>query len=242
MSSLTLGVPVFNALGITKQTLGLIQNRVGLNSQSVTLGQCKAFINAGGAIVPHSPHSPNIVDQFPNDPAGAIAAMQVNRDYISSLGLATPRYEKCFIYPQGKYQASLYDTSYLEAMKAAGFDIARISWMQQIRQQRNIDSHSRLGRLACTTIGHEFNSTDEVTNINNIVTRINEVSDLGLDCFLMLHSVVLASGQETDPYDISVPNLKLIANAIKTNIDSGKLEAVTMPELVIDGDNYWNQL
>lgn len=241
MSSLTLGVPVFNALGIKKQTLGLIQNRVGLNANSVTLGQCKAFINAGGSIVPHSPHSPNIVDQFPGDPAGAVAAIVQNINYIKTLGLATPRFDKCFIYPQGKYQESAFDTSYIEAMRSIGIDIARISFMQQIRQQRNLDSHSRLGRLACTTIGHEYSSTDEAANIAAVIQRISEVSDLGLDCFLMLHSVVPANGQETDPYDISVPNLKLIAQAIKTNIDVGKLEAVTMPELVIDGDNYWNQ-
>lgn len=242
-SSLTLGAPVFRAAGITKQTLSLIQGRLG-QVNGATEGMCRAFVNSGGAVVPHSPHGPNIVDQFPGDPAAAVAAIKENIEYIRSSGLATPRFDRCFVYPQGKYQAAQYDISYLQAMRAAGIDIARISFMQDIRQQRNIDSHSSTGRLACTTIGHQYmgasGATPEADNIAAVIQRINDVSTYGLDCFLMLHSVVKADGQEADPYDISVPNLELIAAAIKTNIDAGKLEAVTMPELVIDGDNYWN--
>ena len=242
-SSLTLGYPTLAAFGIKKQTLALIKDRINLNAESATMGQASSFINAGGAIVPHSPHSPNIVDQFPADPQGAANAILDCIDYIKSLGLSTPRFERCFVYPQGKYQASVLDTSYLEAMKAIGIDIARISFMQDIRQQRNLDAHSRLGRLACTTIGHQYagSSGAETANINTVIQRIDDCALYGVDCFLMLHSVTKTANSETDPYDITIPNLKLIGAAIKAQVDAGKMECVTMPELVIDGDNYWNQ-
>jgi hypothetical protein len=242
-SSLTLGYPVLSAYGIKKQTLALIKDKVNDGISSATLGQCKAFINAGGAIVPHSPHTPNIVDQFPSDPAGAAAAMLECINYIKSLGLDTPRFDKCFVYPQGKYQPSLLNTSYLEEMKKIGIDIARISFMQDIVSQRNLDAHSRLGRLACTTIGHQYAGTSaaETTNINSVVQSINDCALYGVDCFLMLHSVTKLANSETDPYDITIPNLKILGAAIKAQVDAGNMEAVTMPELVIDGDNYWNQ-
>lgn len=242
-SSLTLGVPTLAAYGIKKQTLALIRGRVDLDANSVTSGQCKAFLNDGGAIVPHSPHNPNIVDEFPSNPAGAAAAILDCINYIRNQGLANPRFDRCFVYPQGKYQSTVLDTSYLEAMRDIGIDIARISYMQGIANQRNLDAHSRLGRLACTTIGHQYagNSSAETTNINNVIQRINECAQYGVDCFLMLHSVTKLANSETDPYDITIPNLKLIGAAIKAQVDAGKMEAVTMPELVIDGDNYWNQ-
>ncbi len=242
-TSLTLGVPTLQNFGIKKQTLALIKDRVNRDADAVTIGQCKAFINSGGAIVPHSPHNPNLVDEFPNDPAGAANAVLDCINYIKSMGLVTPRFERCFVYPQGKYQLSQLDTTHLEALRDVGIDIARISFMQAIRQQRNLDAHSRLGRLACTTIGHEYagNSSAETTNINNVIQRINECAQYGVDCFLMLHSVTKLANSETNPYDITIPNLKLIGAAIKAQVDAGKMEAVTMPELVIDGDNYWNQ-
>lgn len=242
-SSLTLGYPTLAGYGIKKQTMALIKDRVNLDANAVTLGQCRQFINSGGAIVPHSPHSPNLVDGFPSNPSGAAAAVVECIEYIRSLGLDTPRFDRCFVYPQGKYQASLFDTSYLEALRSVGIDIARISFMQNIRQQRNLDAHSRLGRLACTTIGHEYagSSGAETTNISNVIQRINDCALYGVDCFLMLHSVTKTANSETNPYDITIPNLKLIGAAIKAQVDAGKMECVTMPELVIDGDNYWNQ-
>lgn len=242
-SSLTLGYPTLAGYGITKQTLALIKDRVDLDSSAVTLGMCKQFLNSGGAIVPHSPHNPNLVDQFPNNPRSAALAVKDCINYISSLNLDTPYFDKCFVYPQGKYQAALFDTSYLEELRGIGIDIARISFMQNIRQQRNLDAHSRLGRLACTTIGHEYagSSGAEATNIATVIQRINDCALYGVDCFLMLHSVTKLANSETNPYDITIPNLKLIGAAIKAQVDAGKMECVTMPELVIDGDNYWNQ-
>jgi len=242
-SSLALGYPTLAGFGIKKQTLALIKDRVDLDANAVSLGMCRQFINAGGAIVPHSPHNPNLVDQFPSNPDGAAAAVVDCINYIKSLGLGVPNFDRCFVYPQGKYQASLFDTSYINALRSVGIDIARISFMQNIRQQRNLDSHSRLGRLACTTIGHEYAGSPgaEATNITTVVQRINDCALYGMDCFLMLHSVTKLANSETNPYDITIPNLKLICAAIKAQVDAGKMEAVTMPELVIDGDNYWNQ-
>jgi hypothetical protein len=197
-SSLTLGYPTLAAFDIKKQTLALVKDRINLDAESATMGQVSSFINAGGAIVPHSPHSPNIVDQFPGDPQGAANAILDCIDYIKSLGLSTPRFERCFVYPQGKYQASVLDTSYLEAMKAIGIDIARISFMQDIRQQRNLDAHSRLGRLACATIGHQYagSSGAETTNISTVIQRITDCATYGVDCFLMLHSVTKLANSE----------------------------------------------
>lgn len=242
-SSLTLGYPTLAGYGIKKQTLALIKDRVDLDATTVTLGMCKQFINAGGAIVPHSPHSPNIVDQFPGNPYAAAAAVKDCADYIEGLGLATPNFDRCFVYPQGKYQSALFDTTYIEALRAIGIDIARISFMQNIRQQRNLDAHSRLGRLACTTIGHEYagSSGAEATNIATVVQRITDCATYGVDCFLMLHSVVKLANTEANAYEITIPNLKLIGAAIKTQVDAGKMEAVTMPELVITENNWWNQ-
>ncbi len=242
-TSLTLGVPTLQNYGIKKQTLALIKDRINRDSDAVSLGQCKAFINSGGAIVPHSPHNPNLVDEFPTDPAAAAAAVVECIEYIRDNDLSTPRYGRCFVYPQGKYQTEVLNIAHIAALRDIGIDIARISFMQGVRQQRNLDAHSRLGRLACTTIGHEYAGTSgaETTNINNVIQRINDCATYGLDCFLMLHSVTKLANSETNPYDITLPNLKLIGAAIKAQVDAGKMETVTMPELVIDGDNYWNQ-
>ncbi len=241
-SALTLGYSTLAQYGIKKQTVALIQPNIDSGNYD-TIGQLKSFINNGGAVVSHGAHSPNMVDQFPNDPLGAAEYVKGTMNWIRDLGLDTPRFDRCLVYAQGKYQATQFDTSYLDALRGIGIDIARISFMQPIRSQRNFDAHSRVGRLACTTIGHEYagSLSAENTNIADVITRINECATYGVDAFVMLHYVCKQNGQEENQYFISVPNLKLIGAAIKAQVDAGKMETVTMPELVIDGDNYWNQ-
>jgi hypothetical protein len=59
----------------------------------------------------------------------------------------------------------------------------------------------------------------------------------------MFHKVVPDSTPDGSmTLSIRVSDLNTLAAALKTNIDNGLLEAVTMPQLAASRDSFWNKL
>ena len=98
-------------------------------------------------------------------------------------------------------------------------------------------------RLAVPIIGHTWggSTANETTNISGITTAISALSTDMTDAFLMLHRVQPTTTADGSMSSIGIRkgDLETIAAAIKTGIDAGTLEAVTMPELAISGGGFW---
>lgn len=249
-SSFKLGLHPFQSRGIPA-TISVIPTAhdAGLSSY-MTVQELKSWVNSGNAVVAHGPigGTGSLTDNY-TDPATrvqqAVDDIKMSIQWVRNKGLATPFFDRCYIWPQGKFQWSSGDTSLLDAVLGAGVNTARAALPTAVSFHRTWDSLTKYNRLAVPHIGHNWPGTTaaEVTNINNIVSIINTLSDHGgIDFHLMLHRVVPDSTPDGDmAISIRVTDLNTIAAAIKANIDSGKLEAVTMPQTVID-DNAWNQL
>jgi hypothetical protein len=243
-----LGVPIMLQKNI-KQTMAIITPTIGLSTFG-SLSQLKSFVGFGNAVVAHgvnaqSDGTGNLISKYGTDYKAAVDDIFLAVDYIKENGLYKKGAEKCFVYPQGAYQTEVNNTGLLDEMLNRGLTTGRVSFRLGVKENKVVDALSKYNRLCIPTIGHEFagNTAAEATNVTNVVTNIQQCALRGLDCFLMLHTVVptaTADGAMT-PYDIRISDLTTIADAIKTEVDAGRLETVTMPELVIDGDNYWNQ-
>lgn len=239
-SLFTHGAAVFSSRGIP-MTLGVIPSAIDEKLLGyASLEQLQSFVAAGNCIVPHyvgdliGTTSPEIFRQY--------ASSVVN--WIVKNDLQTTDFEKCYIWPQAKFQNKSLQTDYLESAIAAGVSVGRGANPVNATQQQNIDSLSKFGRLTMPVIGHSWagSTASEVTNINNIVSYINSVADNGgLDVFIVLHKVVDDSTPDGNmSLSIRVSGLNTIATAIKTKIDAGLLEAVTMNNLAADSSNPWN--
>lgn len=247
-SALKLGVPILQQKNI-KQTIALITSTVGTNTFG-SLPQLKAFVGSGNAVVSHGVNADsggtgNLITRYGTDYKAAVDDIFLAIDYIKENGLYTTGAEKCYVYPQGAYQVAINNTGLLDEMLYRGVTTGRISFRLGVKLQKVIDSLSKYNSLCVPTIGHQWAGTTaaEATNITSVITNIQQCALRGLDCYLMLHTVVptaTADGAMTD-YDIRVSDLTTIANAIKAEVDAGRLETVTMPQFALSGDNYWNQ-
>jgi len=254
-----LGYESFASRGI-KQTLSIIGSVQGTGGSYSNVSQLRNFINGGNALVTHGPwpsdatsQNSNIVDLYAStsDPIGnAINDAKAARQWISDQGLAVTGYDRCYVWPQGKFQASSGDTRYLDAMIAAGFTTGRGTTNIVAGAQPagyNFDALSKYNRMALPIIGHTWAGTTaaEATNIGNITTAISAMATNRTDAFLMLHRVVKTSTSDgtmgaAGGISIRQGDLETIAAAIKTQIDAGTMDAVTMPELAMSS-GWWQQ-
>ena len=249
-SMFKLGYDAFKSRDI-KQTIALIGSVVDTPTY-VSSRQLRGFVDAGNAIVAHGPWpaggAGNLYTAYPGSLSpvkDAVADMVKNRDYISAQGLGVVNFDKCYVWPQGQFQSAVNDTTLLDAAVAAGFTTARsVAQVTALYPGgTNFDALGKYNRMALPILGHSFAGTTaaEATNIAAIVASINENAAAGVDCCLMLHRV-----QPTNTADGSMSNiairlgdLETIASAIKTNVDAGTQEAVTMPE--ISANSWWAQ-
>ncbi len=258
-SMFRLGQDSFASRGI-KQTLSTIGSVQGLGGGYSTISQLRAFVDSGNALVAHGPwpsdgasQGSNIVDLYAgtSDPIGnAIADARAARQWISDQGLGVPGFDKCYVWPQGKFQSANGDLRYLDAMRAAGFTCCRnvgnvVSSAQPAGY--NFDATSKYGHMALPIIGHTWAGTTaaEATNIGNITTAIGAMATNRTDAFLMLHRVVKTSTSDgtmgaAGGISIRQGDLETIAAAIKTQIDASTMDAVTMPELALS-NGWWQQ-
>lgn len=247
-SALKLGIPILEQKNI-KQTIALITPAIGTNLCG-SLQQLKAFVGSGNAVVAHgvngvSDGTGNLISRYGTNYKAAVDDIFMAIDYINNNGLYTIGSEKCYVYPQGAYQTEINNTGLLDEMISRGVTTGRVSFRLGVKEQKVIDGLSKYNRLCVPTIGHQWAGTTaaEATNVASVITNIQQCALRGLDCYLMLHTVVptaTADGAMTD-YDIRVSDLTTIADAIKAEVDAGRLETVTMPQYAIGGDNYWNQ-
>lgn len=247
-SMFKLGYDSFASRSI-KQTLAVIGSAQGTGGGYSNIDQLSAFLNAGNALVSHGPWpsagAGNLLTAYPGsaNPVGdAIADMLLNLNYLRENGLLVPGADKCYVWPQGVFQQSVNDTSLLNAAIAAGFTLGRgVSLTSAV----NIDAASKYGRMALPIIGHTWAGTTaaEATNITAITTAIAGLAADGADGFLMLHRVHPTTTTDGSMSSIGIRkgDLETIAEAIKTAVDAGTLEAVTMAELAIGDSGCWGQ-
>lgn len=245
-SMFKLGYDSFASRGI-KQTLAVIGSAQGTGSGYSNINQLRAFLNAGNALVTHGPWpnqgAGNLLTAYPgSNPVGdAIADMERNRDYLRQNNLLLPGAEACYVWPQGVFQQSVNDTAILAAAHAAGFTCGRSATVNTAAF--NADSLSKYNRMAMPIIGHTWGGSTaaEATNITSITNAISALSTDRSDAFLMLHRVQPTTTADGSMSSIGIRHgdLETLAAAIKTGVDAGTLETVTMPELAANNGGYW---
>ena len=249
-SSWRLGFQVWKAVGVP-QTMAVIASEVGKNSTYMDLAELKSWNGAGGSCVAHGPigGTGSLVSRyadFPEWPQNAVDDIRQNIQYLRDNGLAQAFDDKCYIYPQGDFQRTPNDTSLLDAIIADGtVNAARAANIMPISQRPfiyNQDAVSKYQRLAMPRIGHKWAGTTatEATNIANLITMIQECALYGLDFFLVFHQVkpsITVDG-EMGEIDIRVSDMQLLANAVKAEIDAGRLEAIHMRDFVATNTIY----
>ena len=246
-SMFKLGYDSFASRGI-KQTLGVIGSAQGTGSGYSNINQLRSFLHAGNALVAHGPWpnrgAGNLFSAYPsstNPVTDAVADMERNRDYLRQKGLLVPGSEACYLWPQGVFQQAINDTALLDAAHAAGFTCGRSAAVQT--RAVNFDALSKYNRMAMPIIGHTWGGSTaaEATNITNITNAISALSTDRSDAFLMLHRVQPTTTADGAMNSIGIRHgdLETVATAIKTAIDAGTLETVTMPELAMCNGGMW---
>lgn len=248
-SFFNLGQPIFDALGIPV-TCAVIPPNIDAGGGYAYMRQLKGLINRGGAVVPHGPISTlgagNLLTAYPGNVSGQLSDMVAAREWIASKDLATPNYDKCYVWPQGKFQSSYADLALLDAALAAGFTTCRNANGLSNGLYSNFDSTSKYGHLCLPIIGHTWAGTTaaEATNITAIVTAINNAAAQGSDVTLMLHRVQPSSTADVamNSVGIRVSDLTTIASAIAAKATAGTLKPVTLPQLAISrAGSFWQQ-
>jgi hypothetical protein len=239
-SWLRLGVPIFEEYGI-RTSCAIIADKVGSSVLYGSLQEFKDYVSRSHLCVAHGPigGTGNVVDKYGTN-AERIADINFHRDYLVANGLTTAAGAKCYIWPQGIYSATAGDTSLLEDMYANGYRSGRAATEKvgQYVQLRSLSDQAHQ-RLIMPIIGHTYagatNTADdaaETTNISNITTRITALGAARADGFLMLHKVVGRGAATAGQIEIETDRLRTLAQAIRTEVDAERLEAVTMDAFV----------
>jgi hypothetical protein len=239
-----LGHPVWKAINVP-QTMAVINTETGKNSTYMSVDDLKLWNGAGNSCVPHGPEggTGSLITRYGSDadfPARALADIKANVDFLKDNGLAKPDDLACYVYPQGEFQRFANDTALLDGMKQQGIiSVARAATIMPLSQRPSIynqDALSGYQRLAMSRIGHRWAGTTalEATNIANLITMIQECALHGLDFYLVFHQVKPSDTIDAamGEIDIRVSDMQLLANAVKTEIDAGRLEAVHMRDFV----------
>jgi hypothetical protein len=244
-----LGAPMLARYGIPS-TASIIASGVDVNTTTVngngTLAELKNYVAAGNACVAHGPNQ-TAANLFDGPFAGGdelnaarIADMNVGRDFLLQHGLCDDRGAKCYVWPQGTYSQGGGEVSLLDAAYEAGYRLGRAATAYTtLFPQISAMSERCHTKLILPLIGHTYAGTTnsagnaaETTNIANIAAYIASVADSGVDAFLMLHRVVNRGAATAGSIEIETDRLASLCNSIKTLVDAGTLECVTMPELL----------
>ncbi len=251
-SFMKLGLDSFASRGIPV-TLSLIGSVVGTGGGYVNMNQLKAFLNAGNALVAHGPWpnsgAGNLFSAYPgaaNPAAAALADMIQNREFLRSNGLLVDGADRCYVWPQGAWQQTQNDTSLLDLAIANGFTFGRSATPGNTFN--NFDALSKYNRLCLPIVGHTWNAAGttagEATNIAAVIANINNAATYRGDCVLMLHRVLPSTTSDGgmgggNQITIRHSDLEQLAAAIKTNIDAGTQEALTMPQVAVAPQTVW---
>ncbi len=249
-SMFKLGYESFASRGIPL-TLGVIGSAQGTGSGFSNINQLRSFVDAGNALVPHGPWpnqgAGNLFSAYPgsaNPVADAVNDRRLHLNYLRSNGLLVEAAERCYIWPQGQWQQSVNDTSVLAAFYADGATVGRGT--TQLAIGTNFDALPIFNRMCLPNIGHLWSGTTaaETTNITNVSASIASLASNKTDGILMLHRVLPTATNDAgmgaaSNITIRYADLETLAAAIKTAIDAGTLEAVTMPQLALATPGFW---
>jgi len=248
-SSYRLGHAVWKKVGVP-QTMAVIASEVNKNSNYMSLDELKMWKGSGNSCVAHGPigGGGSLVANYSgvNWPKSAIDDIRYNIKYLRDNDLAENGDDRCYVYPQGEFQRFANDKSLLDAMIEDGLvNVARSATIMPISQRPfiyNQDAVSKYQRLAMPRIGHKWAGSDalEATNISNIVSYIQQCALYGLDFFLVFHQVKPSDTPQNamGEIDIRVSDMTTLANAVKAEIDAGRLEAVHMRDFVVTDTVY----
>ena len=247
------GVPILQSYGL-KSTAAIIpprNNGIGFSTLFTTEKALKDYVAAGNFCVPHGPSAVDGPGNlFTGSLANATAAervadMNYSRDWLQERGLLDPRGAACYIWPQGIFTKANGEPDLLEAAYAAGYRLARATKqyptasLGEVFFNLRMLSRNNLYKLALPILGHTYagasstaSDAAETTNVNRIISAIQNLAAARSDGILMLHQVVSPGGALAGGIAIETDRLNAIAAAIKVLVAAGTIEVVGMPELV----------
>lgn len=237
-----LAAPLFESYGIPL-TIAVIPPKVG-TAGYMTLAQLKELIDRGHSCVAHGPmlNNTNLMDAPYTTTDARLADIAASVAYCKSNGLLTPDAEKCYVWPEGRYATAAGEADLLHAFIDAGYKHGRsIGNIQGVYTGIHGSALSpRAGlRYIWPIIGHTYagasNTPDdaaETTNVNGIVTQIQNLATYGLNGHLMTHKFVARGAATAGGIELEMDRAATIAAAIKSQADAGKLTPVTMDQMV----------
>jgi hypothetical protein len=230
-------LPILQRHGI-RASLGIIPVLIGTTNY-LSEDDLRRVYALGHECVAHGPRTGANLWDAPNDDS-RLEDMATTVNYLKARGLLRPNGDKVYVWPQGRYGASVGDVAFLKkAYQAGGFRIGRTASTQQPRYHALSAMSERCEtKLTYPIIGHlnagAANTADdatETTNVTSINTRITEVGAAKVTAMLMFHEVV-ARGAANVNVQIEGDRLNTILAHLRTQMDAGNVENVLMSELV----------
>lgn len=247
------GVPILERYGI-KSTMACIQASIvsaGLsNTEAAGLEELKRFVASGNTCIAHGTNngSTNLYTApFGGTASAADNAMRVEDMLLSSRylvdnGLTDAAGGKCYVWPQGRWNAATGETSLLDAAYDAGFRLCRAAQSKPtpsvisytgnpcvFNDIRALAPNNRM-RMVLPVIGHNYalSAQAERFNISQLCNNVlPQLAASGMDAVFMFHRV------ETTPslgLHISPEALEEIAQTIESFSD--QIDNVLFQELI----------
>lgn len=229
------GVPILEKHGL-RSYLAYIHDVVGTTNY-MTPDNWKDIVARGHEVVVHGTRigKNSLRDYFTNyapfdSPYAAIVdELKWNRDNMVALGLDPSGLgRKCYVYPQGFHQPSgvTGDKTIPNALADTGFKWGRLA---ALNGSMTTGSNMSDNLMYTPIIGHWWSSTDETTNINNLITKIQTEIAAKRSVILMFHIVrTTPAAQE----DISPANLTKVCAAIAKLVNDGACINATPTEML----------
>lgn len=225
-------LPLLERRGL-RCSMAVIPDKLGSSSAYVTAAELRDVVRRGHEVLTHGPigGAGSLIDNYTTTAdrlADAVACRQALRD----LGVMSATADRCYIWPQGKWQSAQGDASLLDAMRAAGFTVGR-SVSRYFPTSVADALATQYGGLMLPIIGHVrgADATAESAVINNMVSAIQACGASGLDGVLMFHDVIDAGGAYGDNDQIEVDRLITVLDAIVTQIAAGRVENVLFSQM-----------
>jgi len=231
----TYAIPLLQARGLVC-SMGLIEPNIGLSSTYMSDRDLLAANANGHECITHGPTAGtgSLIDNYTTT-AERIADMVAARAAIKARGLfANASQEKCYIWPQGKFQSAANESALLDAALANGFTLSR-SVNRFLPWSVDLAKSTKYGAFVLPIVGHsrQTSEANEDAEIVNITNSLAYAAANGLDAILMFHHVIADQGvfATTSSIDIEVSRLKTILDAVLTHIAAGNAENVLFSDL-----------
>ena len=245
----TLGAPIFNSRGIPTTAM-IIPS--GLNVGYANDAQVSAYIDAGNCVGGHGPnlssYAGNLITNYATV-AEAIADIDSAFNAIHKKGWYTPGADLIYAWPQGEFAKLFGDVELLDAVYQYGIRLSRCSSVINPLVQFLTEGATRLNRLALpyTTHGWAGTTAGQVANVTAMTDAVLNAATYGTDLFPTFHQIVPDATPDGSMNTIKcrVSDVMTVADAIKAQVDAGKMEVTTLGQLAHDltsVPSFWGQL